>query len=167
MKIKDITQKLFRDNIMALFRTNNSHKLHPAEVAQVFRSLPVDSIIGAFNSFSYDNQMQIFPYLDPIIQKRLVLSMTPQNAATLLNGVSLDDRVAFYSTLKDTERGEFLEFLSPENKKATFDILGYPKQSVARLINNQFATLKKEMSIAQANEYLREHQPDTETANVI
>jgi len=167
MKIKDITQKLFRDNIMALFRSNNSHKLHPAEVAEVFKNLPVDSIIGAFNSFSYDNQMQIFPYLDPIIQKRLVLSMPPVNASALLNAISLDDRVAFYSTLKDTERGELLELLTPDNKKATFDILGYPKQSVARLINNQFATLKKEMSIAEANEYLRRHQPDTETANVI
>lgn len=152
---------------MALFRNNEKPQLHPVEVAQVFNSLPVESILIAFSSFSYDHQVQIFPYLDMKVQKQLLELMPPQNASTLLNAISLDDRVAFYATLKDDERSTFLDFLNPDNKKATLDILGFPKKSVARLINNEFATLKKNMTVGEANEYLRKHQPDTETANVI
>src|SRR6266536_1067613 len=167
MKLKTLTRNLLKGDIMALFKNTDKRQLHPVEVAQVFNSLPPDSISIAFKSFSYDNQLQVFPYLDPSIQKRLILDMPGANASTLLNAISLDDRVSFYATLKDTEIGEFLEFLDEDNKKATLDILGLPKQSVARLINNKFATLKKEMTVAEASEYLRLNQPDTETANVV
>jgi len=167
MKLKTITQKLLQGDIASLFKSNDKLQLHPVEVAQVLSSLPFESVIIGFNNFSYDNQLQIFPYLDAIVQKKLIKEMPPSNASTVLNAISLDDRVAFYSTLKDRELSEFLNFLEEKNRKATLDILGYPKQSVARLINTDYATLKKGMTIAEANEHLRLHQPDTETANVI
>ncbi|HXL57299.1 MAG TPA: hypothetical protein VN958_13640, partial [Chitinophagaceae bacterium] len=159
MKLKTLTRNLLKGDIMALFKNTDKRQLHPVEVAQVFNSLPPDSISIAFKSFSYDNQLQVFPYLDPSVQKRLIIDMPGANASTLLNAISLDDRVSFYATLKDIEIGEFLEFLDDDNKKATLDILGLPKQSVARLINNKFATLKKEMTVAEASEYLRLNQP--------
>ncbi len=167
MNLKTITQKLLKGDITALFKNNDKHQLHPVEVAQVFNSLPSDSVFIAFNSFSFDNQLQIFPYLDNVMQKKIIQAMPPTNASTLLNAMSLDDRVAFYSALKDFEITGFLDFLSEKNKKATLDILGFPKKSVARLINTEFTTLKKDMTIAEANEHLRLHQPDTETANVV
>ncbi len=167
MKLKTITQSLLKGDISALFKNNGKHQLHPAEVAQVFNSLPFDSVATAFASFSYDNQLQIFPYLDPTIQKKLIKNMPPQNASTLLDAISSDDRITFYSSLKENERGEYLYFLNEETKRSTLDVLGLPKQSVARLINTDYATLKKNMTIGEANEHLRTHQPDSETANVI
>ncbi len=167
MNLKTITQKLLKGDITALFKSNDKHQLHPVEVAQVFNSLPFDSVLIAFNSFSFDNQLQIFPYLDNGMQKKIIQAMPPSNASALLNAMSLDDRVSFYSTLKDFEIAGFLDFLTEKNKKATLDILGFPKKSVARLINTEFTTLKKDMTIAEASEHLRLHQPDTETANVV
>ncbi|MES1217321.1 MAG: magnesium transporter, partial [Bacteroidota bacterium] len=44
---------------------------------------------------------------------------------------------------------------------------GYPDQSVARIINTDFAAINKDMTIGEANEHLRKYQKDTEAANVI
>lgn len=167
MKLKTITQKLLKGDFTSLFKNHDKTQLHPAEVAQVLNSLPFESVAIGFNSFTYENQLHIFPYLDQRTQKKLIEQMPPSNASTLLNDISLDDRVSFYSTLRQSELAEFLNFLDEKNKKGTLDILGFPKQSVARLINTDFATLKKNMTIAEANEHLRKYQPDTETANVI
>ena len=69
--------------------------------------------------------------------------MPPQNASILLDAISSDDRISFYSSLKQNELGDYLHFLNEETKRSTLDVLGLPKQSVARLINTDYATLKK------------------------
>jgi magnesium transporter len=167
MKFKELTLKLLKGDFLSLFKTGNDHKLQPVEVAQVLNSLPAESALTAFTAFTEDNQLDIFPYLDPLMQKKVIESLPKESASTILNGLTLDDRVAFFSTLKHTEISDYYDFLNDKNKAATLDILGFPKQSVARLINTDHATLKKEMTIAQANEYLRNNQADSETADVI
>ena len=166
-RLKDITKKLLKGDIRSLFESGGKNHLHPVEVAQVLNNLPADSVTPAFVSFTYEGQVDIFPYLDLLVQKKLIESLPKENAARLLNAVSLDDRVSFFSGIPHLEMGDFLDFLDEKHKKETLDILGFPKQSVARLINTGYATLKKEMTIAEANEYLSQHQPDTDTANVI
>ncbi len=54
-----------------------------------------------------------------------------------------------------------------KNKQDAHNMLGYPDNSVARLINTDFATIKKDMTIAEAMEHLRQFHKDTEAANVI
>lgn len=65
------------------------------------------------------------------------------------------------------ERALFLNYLSEKNKKETQDILGYAKNSVARLIDTNYATISKDMTIGEAAEHLRKFHKDTEAANVI
>ena len=167
MKLKAITRNLLKGNISSLFKNTDDRNLHPVEVAQVINSLPAESAIQVFASFNNDTQLHIFPYLDSLVQKKVILSLSADQAKFVLNGLNSDDRVSFYAALRDTEIAKYYEFLNEKNKKSTLDVLGFPKRSVARLINTDFATLKKDMTISQANEHLRLHQPDTETADVI
>jgi len=84
-----------------------------------------------------------------------------------LNNISSDDLLIFLSHLKGVELSETLDYLNEKNKKAAHNLLGYPKESVARLINTEFATLTKEMTIEQAMVHLRKRHQDTETANIV
>jgi Mg2+ transporter (mgtE) len=167
MKLKTITGNLLKGDFSALFETKDKGNLHPVEVAHVLNSLPADTLVQSFVSFSYESQVEIFPYLDPLAQKRLIAELSKDNASQILNEISSDDRVSFYSTLNHLEIADYLALLTEENRKATLDMLGFSKQSVARLVNTEYATLKKDMTISEAMEYLRKHQPDTETANVV
>lgn len=167
MKLKTITQKLLKGELASLFKSEEEHPLHPAQVAQVINSLPADSAINVFTNFMVDSQVEVFSYLDPVIQKKIITTMPREAASIILNRLHSDDRVSFYATLRPTEIGAYYDLLEEKNKKATLDILGFPKQSVARLINTAYATLQKKMTIAEATEHLRRHQPDTETADVI
>jgi magnesium transporter len=87
--------------------------------------------------------------------------------SSILNDLSSDDRIAFYSSLKGMERSVHLELLNEKNRDAVHTILGYPENSVARLINTDFATIEKEITIEKAIEHLRKNHKDTEAANVI
>lgn len=46
-------------------------------------------------------------------------------------------------------------------------MLGYSSESVARLVNTDFASISQDMTIEQACEHLRKNHSDSETANVI
>lgn len=169
MTLKEIRKKILKGDFAGLFRfsTRGDKVMQPSEVAQIFLNLPASSAVQAFRTFPEKNQLLVFPYLDYIIQKQLIQDLPKEESTKILNSISSDDLMIFLSHLKGVELSESLDFLNEKNKKAAHSLLGYPEDSVARLINTEFASLKKEMTIEEAMVYLRIHQADSDTANIV
>ncbi len=154
-------------DITSLLHISRESNIHPSEVAKLFNELPVDSALHAFQSFPPKKQIVVFSYLDILLQKKILRGVGKEKATYILNRLSSDDRLTLINSYKGVERSHILELLEDKNKKATHDMLGYPKESVARLVNTDFASINEDMTIEKANEYLRNNQSDSETANVI
>ena len=168
MNLKQISKKIITGDFSSLLNFGNGNKnVHPTEVAKMLGAVPAEAALKAFRSLPTITQTKVFPYLEILLQKKIIKTITTSRAAFILNELSSDDRIAFYSSLKGVERSELLELLNKKNKDSVHTILGYPDNSVARLINTEFATISTELTIAEANEHLRKHHKDTETANVI
>src|SRR5438552_2843864 len=169
MTLKEIRKKILKGDIIGLFRLfgKDEKTMQPSEVAKIFLNLPASSAIKAFQSFPEKNKIMLFPYLDDLVQKQIINEITKEDASKILNNISSDDLLIFLSHLKGVELSEALGYLNEKNKKAAHNLLGYPKRSVARLINTEFATLKKEMTIEEAMAHLRKYHQDSETANIV
>ena len=168
IRLKDIRTKILKGDFTGLLGlSKDKHYVHPSEVSTIFTSIPADKAIPAFQSFTPIKQVQVFPYIDTQLQKKIIKEIPKQQAAYILNELSSDDRLNFYSMLKGVELSAALDLLNELNKKSTHDLLGYPERSVARIINTDFATIDRQMTIAEANEHLRKFHKDTEAANVI
>jgi len=169
LSLKEIRKKLFKGDLTVFFRLfgKDDKTIQPSEVAQIFLNLPASSAVKAFQSFPDKNRITVFPYLDDLVQKQIIRDLPKPEASRILNSVSSDDLMIFLSKLKGVELSEILEYLNEKNKKAAHNLLGYPKESVARLINTEFVTIKKEMSIDEAMLHLRNYHQDSETANVV
>ena len=168
LNLKQISKKIITGDFSSLLSFGNGNKnVHPTEVAKMLGAVPTEAALKAFRSLPTITQTSVFPYLEILLQKKIVTTITKSRAAFILNELSSDDRIAFYSFLKGVERSELLELLNKKNKDSVHNILGYPHNSVARLINTEFATISTELTIAEANEHLRKNHKDTETANVI
>jgi magnesium transporter len=168
LNLKEISKKIIKGDFSSLLSFVNSNRnVHPTEVAKMLSAVPADAAIEGFQSLPNSTQTKVFPYLDLLLQKKIIKVLPRSKATTILNELSSDDRIAFYSSLKGVERSAWLELLNEKNKDAVHDILGYPDNSVARLINTDFATISTELTISEANEHLRKNHKDTEAANVI
>ena len=168
MNLKEISKKIIKGDFSSLLGFGNGNKnVHPSEVAKMLTSVPISTALQGFQSLPTHTEIKVFPYLDFLLQKKIIVSITKTKSAAILNELSSDDRIAFYSSVKGIERSTFLELLNEKNRDTVHDILGYPENSVARLINTDFATIDTEITIAQANEHLRKFHKDTEAANVI
>jgi len=168
MNFKELTNKILKGDITGLLGLNRDSKsVHPAEIARVLGGMPFEATYQAFQSFPVKTQVGIFPYLDAFTQKKVIRQLGNEKAAFILNELSSDDRLTFFSSLKGVELSYFIEYLNETNKDTTHDLLGYPDNSVARLINTDFATIERGMTIAEAGEHLRRYHKDTEAANDI
>lgn len=169
LSLKEIRRKLFTGDIAGLFRSfvKDEKSMQPSEVAQIFLNLPATSAVNAFQAFPEKNKILLFPYLDNLVQKQIIHDIPEEQASKILNSISSDDLLIFLSQLKGIELSATLEYLNEKNKKAAHNLLGYPKESVARLINTEFVTIKKEMTIEEAMTHLRRYHQDSETANVV
>lgn len=168
LNLKEISKKLMKGDFSVLLGFISSNRnIHPTEVAKMLSTVPDDAALKGFRALPTSTQVKVFPYLELLLQKKIIKALTKPRAAFILNDLSSDDRIAFYSSLKGVERSNFLELLSDKHRGAVHDILGYPENSVARLINTEFATITTELTIAQANEHLRNNHKDSEAANVI
>ena len=165
---KTIREKILKGDFSSLFESASDNKsIHPSEVAQMLTNLPTDTEMQAFQSLPTNNQVRVFPYLDLLQQKKIIKNTSAQRAAYILNELSSDDRIIFISSLKGIDLSACLKLLNDANKEAVHNYLGYPANSVARLINTEFATIHKELTIGEAIAHLRGNHKDNETANVI
>lgn len=165
---KEVRKKILAGDFSGLFKPNNqTGYIHPSEVAKLFISIPVNKAIEAFNSFQEEQQVNVLPYLDVQLQKRIITSISKDRASYILNNLKSDDRTIFYSSSKGVELSRLLGFLNEENRTAVEHLLGYSNKSVARIINTDFAAVDRTMTIAEASEYLRLNHKDTEAVNVI
>ena len=166
--LRDIKKKVWGTDfsIFSLFDKDRD-KIHPAELAHVIDILPFDNALLSFSELPYNTQVKVFAYVNISVQHKLIKSLSQQRAAFILNNLSSDDRLSFLGKLSALERSKYINFLDEKNKDATEDFLGYPDNSVARLIDTDFATISKDMTVAEASAHLREFHKDNEAANVI
>jgi len=168
LPFKETRKKLLTGDFSGLFGFSKDKGLiHPSEVAKLFISIPYEKAIDAFKAFQQDQQLKVFPYIDVQLQKRILQSLPREKASYILNKLSSDDRTIFFSALRGVEQSSFIDFLDESHKASLHKSLGYPDRSVARIINTEFATIDRDMTIAEANEHLRKFHKDTEAANVI
>ncbi len=168
MSIREVRNKILKGDFTGLFGLGGQKNyVHPNDVATLISSLPEPAALLAFVSLPEQSQKVAFAYLSHDWQKKVIEGISKEKAAVILNGLASDDRMAFFADLSSNARSIFLAYLSDKNKAAVLDMLRYPKDSIARLIDTDFVTLTTSMSIADAVAYLREHQKDSEAANVI
>lgn len=163
----------FREKILKndfsdlLFKRGHKNYVHPSKVAQLFESLPFENALKAFLAFEEENQVNVFAYLDTTLQKDLLENFSANKASSILSNLSSDDRMMFLSSLKNWEQTRYINLLNQHQKEQTHNLLGYPKDSVARIMNTNAVTIQEDKSVAEAINYLRQNYSDNETADVI
>jgi len=108
-----------------------------------------------------------FKILELGIQKDIINELEPQKLAALLNELPADDRTAFLEELPPKGVRELIKLLNPEERKITLSLLGYPEDSVGRLMTPDYIAVQEDWTIAEVLEHIREVGQDSETIDVI
>src|SRR5437879_9140769 len=139
----------------------------PADVAQVILDLPEDEQVIIFRVLPHTLAADVFEYLDFDAQQKLLRAMAHEQVAAILNEMSPDDRTALLEELPSAAARQLIRLLTPEERRIAQSLLGYPEDSVGRLMTPDFIAVKEDWTVQQVLDYIREHGHDSETLNVI
>ncbi|MFC4263789.1 magnesium transporter [Ferruginibacter yonginensis] len=109
----------------------------------------------------------VFKILDSIVQKRIIKDLPAFKSAELLNELPADDRVDFFEELPNSTVRELIKTLEPAERKITLELLGYPENSVGRLMTPDYVYVYEYNTVKEVLETIRRWGTNSETIDVI
>lgn len=118
-------------------------------------------------NMSVHRAASVFKILEFPTQKRIIQTLPPNTIASLLNELPPDDRTDFLEELPSNAVRELIKLLDPEERKITLSLLGYPENSIGRLMTPDYVYVYPGNTIEEVFATIRKYGKDSETINVI
>lgn len=109
----------------------------------------------------------VFKILESAEQKRIIEALPPFKSAELLNELPADDRVAFLEALPNSVVREMIKTLDPDERKITLELLGYPENSVGRIMTPDYVYVYEYNTVKEVIDTIRRFGTNSETIDVI
>jgi len=108
-----------------------------------------------------------FSELQPAIQDEILTDLPNTEIRSLLSDLDPDDRAALMDEMPAYMTRKLLNLLSPQDLMLTRELLGYPEDSVGRIMTPNIVYIKERWTVRQAVEHIRTFGRDSETINVV
>lgn len=140
--------------------------LNISEVEGLIDELPqyADTFIS---TLSINRAVNVFRILDFPTQERIVKKLSGPKLAELINELPPDDRTSFFSELHGDAVKKMIILLPPADRKEALSLLGYPEESVGRLMTPDYITVREDWNVATVLDHIRKYGKNSETIDVI
>lgn len=162
-----------KEELESIIETGDSEALHDfldhqniSDVADLVYELEdYDSQIIA--AMSVHRAVGVFKILDFGAQKKIIQTLPPGTTASLLNELPPDDRTDFLEELPSNVVRELIKLLDNEERKITLSLLGYPENSVGRLMTPDYIYVYENNTVQEVLQTVRRVGKNSETIDVI
>ncbi len=111
--------------------------------------------------------VSVFKILDINQQKDIIKELPARKTAKILNELPPDDRTDFLEELPKAAIRDLIKLLDPEERKITLSLLGYPEDSVGRLMTPDYVYVYAHYTVAEVLNNIRKYGKKYETIDVI
>lgn len=177
MDIENKTQKinhLIKPEIDQLIKEKDWHTLKNVlinlpsmQIAELIQCLEINNALVVFLFLPLSLQSEVFSNFERSFQLDFLKEMKYSQIAPLLSGMNPDDRVALFEGLPSNLLQKLLNLLSPQDRKETLTLLGYPENSVGRLMTPDYVKVQANWTIEKALNHIRKFGKDAETINMV
>lgn len=137
-----------------------------SDVAELIYAVPEhDASIVMY--MSIHRASGVFKILETPTQQDIIQKLPPGKTAELLNELPPDDRTALLEDLPSGVVRELIKLLNPEERKITLSLLGYPENSVGRLMTPDYVYVYEKNTVQEVLQTIRRVGKNSETIDVI
>lgn len=137
------------------------------EIADVLMALEPKHRPIAFRLLSKDKASEVFLLLPQEEQEKLLGELNNEQLANLFNEMQPDDRVQLFEEIPGQVVSKLLGLMKPEERRRTQIILGYPPESVGRIMTPDYLTVREDWTVRQALDHIRAHGQEVESFNTL
>jgi len=140
---------------------------HAADIADLFREIDAKDRAIILRLLSQKLQSEVFSYLDSDIQEGILKSLANDHIKSIIMELEPDDRTELFEEMPPELTRKLINLLSPEERKVALQLLGYPEDSVGRLMTPAYVALKDYWTVEKAMEHIRKFGKDAETIDMV
>jgi len=142
-------------------------RLPVADMAEVLVDAGKTDRVLIYRILPRELAAEVAAHLEPDDLHALIRELSDAEARQLMSGLRPDDRTYFLGELPAQVTQEILNLLSPEDLREARELLGYPEQSVGRLMTPDYLAVRPAWTVEQVLAHIRHRGRDSETINTI
>lgn len=137
--------------------------LHPNDFGDVAEDLSSEQIMEIFRLI--DDQGKVAEYiseLNPELQSDLLNAMSKKQASEILKEMDTDEAVDLLGEIAPEDSRQLLDLMPKEEAIEIEELMKYEENTAGSVMNNEFVTLPKNLTVEQAIQHIREMSPEAE-----
>lgn len=138
-------------------------KVHAADAAEILEALSEEERKKVFEAWDASFSADTLPEMGEEEQKGMTESLSTALLAEILQEMAADDAVDILSELPGGNIEEILEAMQSETAGRLRRLLQHGKETAGGLMNPELMALRKDMSVEESIETLRQHRPEAES----
>ncbi len=152
-KQKIIKNLVNKQNINKLKRLLDH--LHPADVADILESLPIEPRLIIWDLVRTENDGDILVEVSDAVRQTLIADMDSTEILAATEQLDTDEIADIAPDLPDNVLKELLEGLDAQNRELLKSTLSYPESSVGALMDFDIVTIRENITLEVVLGYLR------------
>lgn len=145
----------------------NQSILSPADIAEHLSELDVERRVMEFLKVPKEFKAEVFSHLDPDFQEDTIRSITSSEVSEILNAMPPDDRTALFEDFPDELIKYSINHLNPQERRVALELLGYPEESIARMMTPYYVQIRKEWTVERCFAQIKKIGGKVETLNYL
>lgn len=142
-------------------------KHNVVDIADFFDTIEGNDLILLFRILPKDLAAEVFSYMNTEGQQHIVEIMSDKEIENMLPNIYMDDIVDFIEEMPAIVVKKVLNNASPDRRTLINRLLSYPEFSAGSIMTTEFVDLKKELTVKQAIDRIRQIGFDRETINTM
>ncbi len=143
------------------------NKLLAPDIADILKNCNGNETLLILRLLSPKIQSDVFSELDRKKQLHLIDTIDDRELRQIIEELNTDERTELFETLSPKLTQRLLNLVSKDKKKEILKFLGYPENSVGRLMTTEYVVIKIHWSIKKAVEHIRKWGKDAETIDMV
>src|SRR5690625_5147765 len=137
------------------------------DVSELLEELEPEVAVVIFRLLKKSKAADVFSYLSSAKGVELLEVFSRQQLSDVMSNLEPDERVALLEELPGDLTQKVLNSLAPDDVAQVRRLLGYPAESVGRLMTTNYVRIKQHWTVAKSFEHIRRFGRTAETVNVI
>ena len=142
-------------------------QMEEVDLAELFEELEnendPDILNKLFRLLPKETAAEVFSYMEPEIQEKIVTSLTDTELQNILDDLFMDDYVDLVEEMPANVVKRVMQNTTPANRKLINQYLKYPEDSAGSLMTNEYVYFRSGLTVQNAFGIIREHGVDKET----
>lgn len=142
---------------------NTIKDMHPADIAERFSEMEPRERHMNFMLLPTLLKVEVFPYFSVTEQQDLIKSLGDKDFAEVMNNLDPDDRTEIFETFPDDLLKRSINVLNDAEKETALNLLGYPKDCIARLMTPNYIQARKDWTVEETLQHIKKYGKKAET----